>query len=197
MPAAYVTMVPVTPELARAGVAPGDSFAAVALTSMPLNAIADSSLAAKLRDGDFVQFFAGLDELLSEDDFVESVSLETLDVRPDALSQPDTMQRLVGCALHSTRPDNDEQPFVDLILQADLLAEHSKAQQETFDQTAVKVAGGIGAGAMTAGVAVISASGVTGVVVAIVGTGGVALLGVGAAYLTYRLLTRRRRRFAT
>ncbi|HEX2320644.1 MAG TPA: hypothetical protein VHJ18_16810 [Streptosporangiaceae bacterium] len=52
------------------------------------------------------------------------------------------------------------------------------------------VAGGVGAGVMTAGVAVIHAAGVTGVVVAIAGPGGIALLGIGAVYLTYRLLTR-------
>ena len=49
---------------------------------------------------------------------------------------------------------------------------------------------------MTAGVAVINAAGVTGVVVAIAGSGGIALLGIGAVYVTYRLLTRGRQQAA-
>src|SRR5437867_2306368 len=145
--AAYVTMVQVPPELAPAGLAPGDSFAAVALASMPLDGLADSSLAAQLRDGDVYGFFAGLQELFGEEGFGGPVSVETLDVRPDALNQIATFQRLVGCALRSAtakeaqgywnsglRPNENEHQLVDLILQTDLLAEHSKAQQETFDQ---------------------------------------------------------------
>jgi hypothetical protein len=207
--AAYVTMVQIPAWAARAGVAPGDSFAAASLASMPLDGVVDSGLAERLREGDVSRFFAGLRELLGEDGLAGPVSLETLDVSPDALGQAGTLQRLVGCALRSgtiieaqdywnsgRRPDASEQLFVDLILQADLLAEHSKAKPETFDQTALKVAGGVGAGVMTAGVAVIHAAGVTGVVVAIAGPGGIALLGIGAVYITYRLLTRGRRQAA-
>jgi len=207
--AAYVTMVQIPAWMARAGVAPGDSFAAASLASMPLDGVADAALAERLRAGDVSGFFAGMSELLAEDSLAGPVSLETLDVSPDALGHGYTLQRLAGCALRSgtvyeaqhywnsgSSPDPGEQQFVDLILQADLLAEHSKAQPETFDQTAVKVAGGVGAGVMTAGVAVIHAAGVTGVVVAIAGPGGIALLGIGAVYVTYRLLTRGRRQAA-
>jgi hypothetical protein len=204
--AAYATIVQVPLEVVSAGLAPEDSFAAVALASMPLDAFADPSLAAQLRQGDVAGFFAELSGLFAEDPSGGSVSLETLDVAPEAIRQIDTVQRLVGSVLRSgtaqeaqdywnsgTRPSEYEQRFVNQILQADLLAEHSKAQKETFDQTALKVAGGIGGGAMTAGVAVMAASGVTGVVVLIAGTGGIALVGIGATYVTYRLLTRRRR----
>ena len=206
---AYVTMVQIPAWMAHAGVEAGDSLAAVSLASMALDGVADSALAERLRTGDVPGFFAGLSELLGDDGAAAPVSLEALDVSPDALGQPGTLQRLVGCALRSGTageardywnsgvwPDQFEQQSVDLILHADVLAEHSKAKPETFDQTAVKVAGGVGAGVMTAGVAVINAAGVTGVVVAIAGSGGIALLGIGAVYVTYRLLTRGRRQAA-
>jgi len=203
--AAYVTMVQIPAAFARAAHSPGDAFAAVGVVSVPLHTLADSSLAQQLSARDVNGFFAGLAELLGEDSFAGPVSIQMLDVSPDALGQISTVQRLVGCALRSEtaqeaqdywnsgrRPDENEQQFVDLITQADLLAEHSKARRETFEQTALKVAGGIGGGAMAAGAAVIHAAGVTGVVVAIAGPAGIALVGIGAAYITYRLLTRRR-----
>jgi len=207
MPAsAYMTMVQIPIDLARAGVAPDDSFAALTLSSIAPDAIADSSLAEQLQQGDVYGFLAGLQALLSEDDLGRSATLETLDVTAETLGEEDTLKRLVGCALRSgsvkeaqdywnsgSQPGDNEREVVDFVLQADVLAEYSKAKQETFEQTALKVAGKVAVGAMVAGVGVIEAAGVTGVVVAIVGVGGVALVGIGAGYIAYRLFTRRRR----
>lgn len=105
-----------------------------------------------------------------------------------------TIDAAYGFWYNGRAPDGSDRWLVELLLSADMLSEHSKAQHETFEQTALKVSGKVGTGVVAVGAAAIGAAAIAGggLLVVIAGTGGVALIGVGATFGLYKLLTHRR-----
>lgn len=169
--------------------------------TLAIEALADADLARLLKDRDFAGFLRGVGELGGESG---APPLEVVDMSldPQNLLQADELRVLFGAVLSAESlddarrrwdihemPKDDFGQYVDEILYSAVLVEHSDAAPAT-------VAAAVGAAAATAegtfAVALVSAAHVGGVALIVAGPVGIVVVGVGAAYATWRLLTHRR-----
>ena len=173
-----------------------------AVATIGLDALADGELARLIRDGHISDLTSALSEL-DGDPGADPLEVRRLDVSIESLA-PDRLAGHLAAVLNArnlteaeiawTSPLPSWVPayrLADELLSATVLAEYS-------DATAMSAAGVVGAAAASAEgavmVALVTAAHVGGVVVMIASPVGIVAVGVGAAYLTYRLLKYRRRR---
>jgi hypothetical protein len=163
-------------------------------------ALAASDLSDPLRFGDPAVFLAAVAQMSSPDGD-RSLEVARLDFTPDLLN-PDQLAGHLAAVLDASRladavgawnqplaPDDQRTRFAVTLLDATVLAEYS-------DATAMKAAGAVGAATATgsAGFAAALIASHAGVAVLIASPIGIVVAGPAAAYLTWRLLTHRRRR---
>ncbi len=167
--------------------------------TLPLDALADQELAAWLRDGQLGMFLDGLISPVEDDE--EVLRAVRVDVESSTLLSG-SLRVLLGAAVGATDlsdalirieankgPEEALSSFVDDILGAPVLFEQS-------DAAAIAAAGAVGAAVVGAEgyvlAALVTAGQIGGVAVLIATPVGLVILGVGAAYVTWRLFRHRR-----
>ncbi len=182
-------------------VADRDTGLGVEIATMALDSLADTGLAELISQG-YIGDAAGVVNDIAADGPDYERWVEVVPTEPGALSPEQLPGRLaavlsapdVGAAAFSwSAPLPADDPATLLVaelLRVTVLAEHS-------DAAAMSAAGAVGAAAVAAEasvmVAVIHAGAVAGGLVLVVSPLGIVAVGIGAAALTHRLLTRRRR----
>ncbi len=182
-------------------VADSDSATAASVGTIELQAIADRELADMLSRGGYDDFISGLSRLPGANGEPD-LQVVRLALPDSSLLTAEDLPRRVGAVLGTdelakaavaweTLPPEDAAltEFARELLDSTVLAEHS-------DAAAMTAAGAVGAaaagGAAHVVVAVVAAGSVGGVTILIAGPVGVVVLGVAAAAITFRLLTRKR-----
>ncbi len=174
---------------------------AAAVGTVSLDSLADQRLAGLLRDGYSSDFLGGLGDLEGETG-AAPLEVTRVDI-PAAALGTDELVMLVGAVLGANdmpealaslarrgEPEQTMSTFVREVLAATVLVEHS-------DAAAMAAAGAVGAAAASAEgtvvAAIVTAGHIGGVALLIASPVGIVIVGVGAAYATWRLLTHRRK----